>query len=198
MDAVLQPADKQSLRRSIKARCRELDPETVRSKSGRIQATVMGLSQFEEAANVACYLSTGQEVMTDRLIEACRDAGKTVAVPARVPSEGRYRLSRLRRDTRLVTGALGIQEPAAPEWIDESTVGLFLVPGVAFDADGGRLGHGGGHYDRLLCGDTPGPAFKIGLAFDCQIVAAVPMEPMDVRMDAVVTESGILEAKNKT
>jgi len=195
MDAA-KPMDKEDLRRRIGARCRELDLETIRSASARIQSTVMETSQFTKATNIACYLAAGQEVMTDSLIAACWDSGKALAVPARAPSERRYRLARLRADTRLAAGPLGIREPADPEWIEEETVGLFLVPGVAFDAEGGRLGHGGGHYDRLLHRErSAGSAYKVGLAFDCQVVAAVPMESLDVRLDAVVTESGIMKAK---
>lgn len=195
MDAV-KPMDKEDLRRRIGARCRELDQESILSASASIQSRVVEMSKFTKSTDVACYLAAGQEVMTDSLVAACWDTGKALSVPAHVPSERRYRLARLRADTRLVAGPLGIREPADPEWIEEETVGLFLVPGVAFDVEGGRLGHGGGHYDRLLhCERAEGPAYKVGLAFDCQVVAAVPMESLDVRMDAVVTESRVMKAK---
>ncbi|NQT91970.1 MAG: 5-formyltetrahydrofolate cyclo-ligase [Lentisphaerae bacterium] len=185
---------KRSLRKTVLDRRDGLDREAVRSKSDLIQSTVLQMSQFGEREGVACYLSTGHEVMTDRLIEACWDSGKAVFVPARVPAERLYRLAELRPDTRLVPGPLGVKEPADPEWVAAGEMpGVFLVPGVAFDAGGGRLGHGGGYYDRLLHGEgSTGRAYKVGLAFDCQIVEAVPMQEHDVRMDAVITESRIV------
>jgi 5-formyltetrahydrofolate cyclo-ligase len=84
---------------------------------------------------------------------------------------------------------MGIPEPARPEWVE--AVDAIVVPGLAFDAGGGRLGHGGGHYDAMLAALGPGPA-RIGAAFDCQVVGNVPTGPRDERMDAVVTETRCL------
>jgi len=70
-------------------------------------------------------------------------------------------------------------------------VDLVVTPGLAFDSSGGRLGHGGGHYDRLLAGTTMQQAFKVGLALECQMVERVPMNARDIRLDAVVTERAV-------
>ena len=68
---------------------------------------------------------------------------------------------------------------------------MVVVPGVAFDAQGGRLGHGRGHFDRLL---ARSPALRVGLCSEARLVAAVPMEPHDVRMDVVATETRMIFA----
>jgi 5,10-methenyltetrahydrofolate synthetase len=98
-----------------------------------------------------------------------------------------YRVRDLDRD--LVPGVFGIREPvpSACEPAALGTVDFVLVPGVAFDARGGRIGHGAGYYDRLLAGAGPG-ARLVAAAFEVQIVDAVPMEPHDRRLDLVVTE----------
>jgi 5-formyltetrahydrofolate cyclo-ligase len=92
----------------------------------------------------------------------------------------------------LVAGALRTREPhpAAPA-VALADLDLVFVPGVAFDAHGGRLGRGRGHYDATLAA-LPAGAARVGLAFDLQIVPEVPQEPHDAPLDAVVTESRVL------
>ena len=91
----------------------------------------------------------------------------------------------------LAPGRWSVPEPAAPRWVAAEDVDLALVPGLAFDAAGGRLGHGGGYYDRLLARAEPRIACRAGIAWACQIVDRVPTGPHDVRMDWVVTEKEI-------
>ena len=73
---------------------------------------------------------------------------------------------------------------------------LVVAPGLAFDRNGGRLGHGGGHYDRLLAGMAMHHAFKVGLALECQLVGHVPMNRRDIRMNAVVTDRAVYRQQN--
>jgi 5-formyltetrahydrofolate cyclo-ligase len=90
-------------------------------------------------------------------------------------------------DLRTLTlGYRGINEPSGVR-IDPEVVRVAVVPGVAFDPHGGRLGHGGGHYDRLLP-RLPADALRIGVAFACQLVPAVPREGHDAAVDLVLTE----------
>ena len=96
----------------------------------------------------------------------------------------------------LVKGCFGILEPPASTPVaDPNKLDLILVPGVAFDRQGGRLGRGRGYYDRLLAGTS---AFKVGVCFDWQIVPEVPREAHDIRMDAVVTPSIFFPAGPKS
>jgi 5-formyltetrahydrofolate cyclo-ligase len=97
----------------------------------------------------------------------------------------------------LAPGAHGAREPAADgaTRVSPADATAVLVPGVAFDRAGGRLGRGGGFYDRLL-GHPHFAARRIAVCFACQIVARVPVEPHDIEVDEIVTEDGWLVARN--
>jgi len=173
----------------MRALRRALDPAWVASASAAVQARALALPAFAQAATVGCYLALPAEVQTDASVDACRRDGKRLAVPAWRPEVGGYALARFDDGMRLRTGAMGILEPDPPEWLDR--VELLFVPGVAFDAGGGRLGHGAGHFDRLLAAMGEG-VVTVGLAFDCQVVEHVPMDTHDVRLDGIVTETRYL------
>lgn len=86
----------------------------------------------------------------------------------------------------LELGYRGVREPSGPR-IDPGVVDVAVVPGVAFDPHGGRLGHGGGHYDRLLA-RLPEPCLRVGVCFACQVVPRVPRAAHDEPVDVVITE----------
>jgi 5-formyltetrahydrofolate cyclo-ligase len=178
------------LRREMKARRAGSDPAAAASAAA--QARLCAMPEFARARRVACYLAAPGEVGTDAILRACFENGKEVAVPARRGAPADYGLCRLAPDVPLRAGALGIAEPARPDWVNAADMDVIVVPGVAFDAAGRRLGHGLGCYDRLLA--DAGRAFKAGLAFEWQVVPAVPAGGHDVAMDAVVTERTIYGA----
>jgi 5-formyltetrahydrofolate cyclo-ligase len=95
----------------------------------------------------------------------------------------------------LVPNHFGIPQPpeAAARFIPTESIPLFLVPGLGFDASGGRLGYGLGFYDRAFASAAPG-ALKVGLAFEAQLLERVPTGPHDVPMDIVVTEDRVIPA----
>jgi 5-formyltetrahydrofolate cyclo-ligase len=126
------------------------------------------------------------------LIEAMLESGRKVVVPWCEPED--LLLFELRGLNELVPARFGLLEPPASlredgeRMPDLAEVDLIVVPGVAFDRSGGRLGHGKGYYDRLLSRRAPGtPA--IALAFQCQMIDAVPMIGGDIAVDLVLTES---------
>jgi 5-formyltetrahydrofolate cyclo-ligase len=166
-----------------------LDPAAAAAASEAAQARLLALPEFRAARAVGLYLARPGETATGRILEAAFAAGCAVAVPARSGAGLHYRFCRLRPGEALKAGPLGIGEPAEPEWIGAGELDFIVVPGVAFDPQGRRLGHGRGCYDRLLAG--AGRAFKAGLCFDWQVAPAIPAEAWDVAMDAVVTESTI-------
>lgn len=119
-------------------------------------------------------------------------AGKTMALPAFVPGTNTYTVRQIIDPTRdLTAGKFGIHEPSptCPE-LPLNRLDLALVPGVAFDRRGGRLGRGKGFYDRLLSAVN---GRKCGVAFDEQIVDAVPVGPMDVRLNCILTPTRWIE-----
>ncbi|MGH8048823.1 MAG: 5-formyltetrahydrofolate cyclo-ligase [Chthoniobacterales bacterium] len=95
----------------------------------------------------------------------------------------------------LVSGSFGTREPAGGEKVLLREAAAVLVPGVAFDRAGARLGRGGGFYDRLL-GDPALTARRVAVCFACQLVDRVPVEPHDAEVDAIVTEGGWIEMRN--
>lgn len=109
-----------------------------------------------------------------------------VAVPAWCRATGRYGFCRWRPGMALRKGPLGVAEPAYADWLSPCMLDVVLVPGLVFDAAGGRIGFGKGHYDRMLARCAPAARF-VAVGYDWQVVADVPQGPGDVRVHAVAT-----------
>jgi len=183
---------KTTARREARARIQRLAPAWIEASSRAIADQILHLPAWAAARTVALYLSHNREVQTGRLVEAARAAGKSLVVPAWNPTTGQYGWSALDRDAVVQAGPQGVMEPATPRWVPVSGIALFLVPLLAFDRYGRRLGHGGGHFDRLLCGVE---GTVIGLAFEGQRLTAVPTDPHDRRLDLVITEARAYDAR---
>ncbi len=187
------PAEaKSALRRDILARRDALDPG-LRARHSRVALDrVVRLPSFRAAPVVLAYASFGSELDTRALLGDVLGGGRTLVLP-RVDRQARRLVLHEVRDLAadLLPGTWGIPEPA-PErcrLVAPDEVKFVLVPGVAFDPDGGRVGYGAGYYDRLL-GEWPAPLPPLAAAaFELQIVPAVPVLPTDHRVDLVVTES---------
>ena len=192
---------KKSIRIKMRKRRAALTPSGIRQASARIQRAVMKLPEWAAARRVCVYLALPAEVQTRRLLAACWKTGKQVLVPAYRKNYSRYELARLRPDDPVKNGHWAVPEPAHPRWatpdrVTRSHVDLVVTPGLAFDRNGGRVGHGCGYYDRLLAGKALKQAFKVGLTLECQMVASVPMNAQDIRMDMVVTERAAYRRQN--
>lgn len=140
---------------------------------------------------VALYRARPREVATDALLAASRAAGKTVLLPAWNKDREVYGLARWDEGMPLRAGLYGIEEPAERAWVPGAEVDFIVVTALAFDAYGFRLGHGGGHFDRLLAGVR---GTKACLAFECQKLTAVPTESHDVPVDVIATEKALYRA----
>lgn len=144
------------------------------------------------------YVGYRSEVRTDALISQLLPAGKAVHVPW--CDNDQLRLFRLESLSELQPGAFGIPEPPAelrhiPQRAgDACDLDVVVVPGIAFDRAGRRLGQGKGYYDRLLR-DVRDDCILVGLAFDAQIVERVPVTSHDVPVDLIVTESEVIETR---
>jgi 5-formyltetrahydrofolate cyclo-ligase len=172
---------------------RHLAPGERRERSARIAAALRGLPAFRDAAVVCSYVSYREEVETREVIAALLAAGRRVAVPAHLHGTGHPLVfAEIAALDELVPNHFGILQPALDRLriVPTGAIPLFLVPGLAFDPAGGRLGYGLGFYDRALA-DAPG-ALAVGLAFACQVLARVPVDDHDVPMDLVVTEDRLI------
>jgi 5-formyltetrahydrofolate cyclo-ligase len=147
---------------------------------------------WRDARSILFYAPMAPELDVWPLLREARTAGKVTALPQYDAEEGRYVACSLQDPlTEVHTGRFGIREPVSgcPQ-IELNRLDLVLVPGVAFDLHGRRLGRGKGHYDQLLCvvrGKT------CGVAFDEQIVREVPVEPHDVLLNCILTPTRWIE-----
>ena len=182
---------KDGLRALARRRRAALDP-AVRSAAGRdLARRFFELPEARGAAIVAAYVSDAAEPPTGPLLDAVVERGATVLLP--VVMDGGELDWAPYRSGGLRPGRFGLSEPATPAWGPEAIGRATVVacPCVAVDLSGARLGRGGGYYDRALrrCAPT---ALRCALAFDADIVEAVPVEPHDVLLDAAITPTRIL------
>lgn len=161
----------------------------------RAEELLLASDAFADARSVMVYLPFRGEVPTDLIVRKTLDLGKVVSAPVTLRAERRLEPYRLTgRPDEFRRGAYGILEPdpARCEPVLPGTIDLVVVPGVAFDRSGGRLGYGGGYYDRFLAGEAVG-ALRVALAFEVQLSAEpLPLDAHDLRMDLLVTERRIL------
>jgi 5-formyltetrahydrofolate cyclo-ligase len=182
---------KEAARDQTRLRLAKLDPGWMLKASRRIQESLVALPEFKEAEVVGLYLSLPSEVQTGGIISACAKAGKKVAVPAFRPKKKDYAMCWYKPGETTIVGPWGIAEPRDREFMASSEIDVMVVPCLAFDEYGRRLGHGGGHFDRLLAGAA---STNICLAFEVQKIAAVPVKDYDVDMDIIVTERNVYRA----
>jgi len=180
---------KTAVRQALRTLRRSLTPSARRRAAHRAALHLARAARRWNARHIAAYLSLAEEIDTAPLIALLRRQGCTLYAP-RLARAGRLRFTRLNARAALRCNRYGIAEPVAqprPARLD-----LILLPLVAFDAGGRRLGMGGGYYDRLLARPRPWRRpTRVGLAFAAQEVTSVPAEARDVRLDAVVTERGL-------
>jgi 5-formyltetrahydrofolate cyclo-ligase len=184
----LAPASaKHPLRATLRAELRGLDPATARAAADRVGDGVLALPEVVAAQRVLTCLSFGTELDTWRLVDRLLASGREVFVPRAEAATGRLHVHRY--PCELETLSFGLRQPrrGGPE-VPAESLDVALVLGLAFDRRGFRLGHGRGYFDRFLAGRAF-PA--VGLAYDAQLREALPVEPHDVAMTAVVTEKQV-------
>jgi 5-formyltetrahydrofolate cyclo-ligase len=177
---------KTELRAKIRAALKETSPATRETVSRKLCAKLEQQSFFQNAASVLFFAPLPDEIDVWPLLEKSLAAGKTVALP-RFDSAGKnYSACRIRQlRTEIVAGQFGIREPGVScHEIPLKEIDLILVPGIAFDLHGRRLGRGRGFYDRLL---EKVRGLKIGIAFDEQIAGKIPVAPHDAKVNFILT-----------
>lgn len=185
--------NKQALRRRFLRRLRSQPQRARQAKSRAIAGRLRRLEAYRQAKTLLCYVSFDGEVETLPILRKALSDGKRVAVPAIVPPSKRLLAVELRDVRRDLTAShFGIPHPrVTTRRVPLKSLKLVLVPGVAFDRRGRRLGRGGGYFDRFLQ-RLPRSARKIGLAFDFQIVEKdLPEEKHDIPMSGVVTNKEV-------
>lgn len=173
---------KKELRKQIAQQKTRYCDSTLKALSAHILRSLESHPAFQRAQTLLLYHSLKDEVQTHAFIERW-SRKKRIVLPVVMGDELELRCYTSPAD--LSIGTYGIAEPIGEPFTDYATIDLVVVPGVAFDAVGHRLGRGKGYYDKLL---PLIPAMKIGICFPFQFITEVPVEPFDICMDAIIAE----------
>ncbi len=172
--------EKKSLRKLIRERKAAYTHEELTAKSRQAINTLETHNLFGKAGIVCLYSSLNDEVDTHELIERYKDR-KQILLPT--VRGDMIELHEYGKQDNMKAGDFGISESCGPLFTDYDSIELVVVPGMAFDKKGNRLGRGKGYYDKFL---SQTKARKVGLCFDFQMVDSVPTLPHDIRMDEVI------------
>lgn len=183
---------KSELRQQILALRRDMEPQLHYEQSVLAQKVLVCSEPFKRARYLALYSSVNKEVATQDLFTAAVDTGKQVFYP-RVKGQTLqfYAVNDL---AELTTGCFGVLEPTSGAVINPQGLDLIVVPGVAFDFEGRRLGYGKGFYDRFLV-LTSCDCVSVGLGFDFQLSKRLPDEQHDQKVSFLATESGFISCR---
>jgi 5-formyltetrahydrofolate cyclo-ligase len=187
--------DKAGLRKEFLTKRNALDADARARMSSLIRQRVFQSPAWRKSSTILCYVSFGSEVETHTLIQEALRFKKRVIVPLHDPTKETL-LSELHRFSELGPNHRGVLQvkPELRKLVDPKEVELALIPGIVFDRQGGRIGFGGGYFDRLL--PKMPQATRMALAFDAQIVQnPLPLEAHDVLVDTLVTDTGTLEIR---
>ena len=194
MSDLLIQSRKKSLRDAARAIRSSLSPEEIEEKSQTICSAVMGV--LDDTDPVLVYVSKPLEVSTRMLIDQLLRRQKRVVVPLIEKETKTLRLSYINDASVLVPSTFHVHEPVGTEISAQPRdVKVVIVPMIAFDRHGNRLGYGAGYYDRFLSANVH--ITRIGLAFSSLEVTEVPSDANDIRMDVIITEKGIIRCGNE-
>ena len=189
---------KRDVRGRMRARLAAVCAREAERCGERVRGHLLALPEYAGALAIGCYIAIAGEVATDGLMREAMGRGRRVCVPAWDAARRAYGLVELGPRTACAAGPLGIPQPASGRNVAVGELDAILVPGLAFDRHGGRLGRGGGHYDRMLAGGSGRGPVRIALAFAWQVLDEVPCEAHDGRMDIVVTDEGVIRCGGRS
>jgi 5-formyltetrahydrofolate cyclo-ligase len=183
---------KAALRERIKHIRASMSPDERERHSSRIRKLL--LTELNGENPVLIYVSKPPEVITTGIIGSLLRRGTGVVVPIIQTADCSLRLSYLRDLSSLSASTFSVPEPIGKEIpASPETIRVVVVPMIAYDRNGHRLGYGAGYYDRFLSSSCH--MKKIGIAFSCQEIDSVPADENDVRMDVIITEEGVLHVR---
>ena len=165
-----------------------LDNHSFEEYNRSILKKVIECDEFKKANNIFIFVSFNKEVDTHGIIEHCIDLGKKVSVPKVISKDLGMKAISIEGINELKPSKYGILEPEYEEdkIMTEESIDLVILPGLAFDSSGGRIGYGAGYYDRFLK-KLNHNCKKVGICFDFQMVKKVPMDENDEYIDFVIT-----------
>ena len=174
--------DKKELRRSIRERKRAMTEEEIVSRSEALGRLFIASEAYKNAKTIYGYLPYNQEVRTVAMLEQALRDGKRVAVPKCYGDEMKFIF--MDDLSKVESGYAGIPEPIADEPVADDETALVLMPGMAFDAEGHRIGYGGGFYDKFLSREPNHPT--LALCYEFQMLPHLETEEHDIPVDYVI------------
>ena len=181
--------EKEAAREQVERQLERLSPSARAEKSDEIRARFLSLPEQRAAMVVMSYVSIPGEVDTAELMRTVLTENRVLAVPLTLRKQRKMVPTRIRDLERdLVPGAYGIPGPRGGSEVPVGDIDVLIVPARGFDREGNRLGRGAGFYDRFMA-HPDFRAFKVGLAFEAQVLDALPHDEHDLPVDVVVTES---------
>lgn len=174
--------DKKALRSMIREKKRAMTEEQIQSASERLGELFFASEYYQQARTIYGYLPYNQEVRTVPILEQALRDGKRVAVPKVYGDEMKFIY--IHDLSQVAKGYAGIPEPVADEPVADDPAALVLMPGLAFDRQGHRIGYGGGFYDRFLAAEPGHPT--LALCYDFQMLEHLDTEEFDVPVDCVL------------
>jgi len=185
---------KQEIRNGIATFFNSLASEVLDANTRVIENRLFEFANFLESKIVMLYVNTENEVATDTIIKRAYDFNKIVVLPAFDTVKFKMKPMKVDNpDKDLVVGPRGILEPnpAKCKPVPLDSIDIAIVPGIAMDEKGGRIGSGDGYYDRIIP-DLPLTTRKVGLVFEGQLIPQVPMESHDKHVDIIITEKRVI------
>lgn len=185
---------KRLIRKEMLSLRRALSMENYIKTNNDIQTLFNSMAFNRRALNYMSYVNIGKEVNTRNIIERLLLDGKNVSVPVCIPETTRLKASQIYDFSDLESSQFGLLEPKSGliREVNPKDIEIVLVPGLAFDRKGNRLGYGKGYYDGFLIELTSG-ALKIGLSYSFQIIEEVPVDDFDIPLDIIVTEKEVIQ-----
>jgi 5-formyltetrahydrofolate cyclo-ligase len=174
--------DKKQLRREIREKKRAMSEAEIQEKSRRLGELFVNSQLYRSAKTIYGYLPYNQEVRTVPMLERAMADGKRVAVPKVYGDEMKFIY--LDDLSAVEKGYAGIPEPVADTPVADDETALVLMPGLAFDRDGHRIGYGGGFYDKFLAQEPNHPT--LALCYDFQMLPELHTEEFDIPVDQVL------------
>ena len=185
---------KRQLRAAIREQLGTLSMPTMKQWSHQITERIINLDEYTQAETIMVYLSLATEFRTDELITHALAVGKTICAPNVDWDSGKMTAAPLETINSYYLDSKGLKQPASKEKISPKDIDLILVPGLAFDRRGHRLGRGGGYYDRFLP-LVVGKICTLSAAYEFQVVEEVPAGPKDQPVDLIVTPGELIRVE---
>lgn len=185
---------KQEIRNEIDTFFDALEDEVLGANTTIIENRLFEFANFLESKIVMLYVNAKNEIGTQDIIKRAYEYNKIVVLPAFDPARSTMKLMKVDHPNKdLTMGPRGILEPdpAKCKVVPLDCIDIAIVPGIAMDEKGGRIGSGDGYYDRIIP-DLPMTTRKVGLVFEGQLVPQVPMESHDKHVDIIITEKRVI------